>query len=152
MHTISRKHAAMGRNRRATLSLAANGFARVAVTLFFVVSSALVSASPMPADVSGTWNFAVDLGAGGQGNPVFALKQTGTVVTGTYEGPLGKHNITGKVTGTNIVIKLQVTRDDGPMTLTYSGKIESPTGMGGSVRVVKGAGGITGTWRASKKK
>lgn len=127
------------------------GLARVAVALVFVVSSTLGSASAFATDVTGTWAFSVDLGAGGQGSPVFALKQTGVRITGTYEGPLGKHPVTGRVTGTKIVINLKVTRDDGPLTLTYTGKIDAADAMSGSVSVMRGTGGMTGTWRAKKK-
>jgi hypothetical protein len=120
-------------------------------TAVVIVLSALVSVSAFATNVTGTWNFLVDLGAGGQGSPVFTLKQSGQQISGTYEGPLGKHNITGRVTGNTIVIKLQVTRDDGPMSLTYSGKIESATSMGGSVNVMRGTQGMRGTWRANKR-
>ena len=145
MRTIINKPKAMA-SRRAKL-----GLVRIAVLHVLLVSSALVSASTVATDVTGTWAFSVDLGAGGQGSPVFALKQTGVRITGTYEGPLGKHPVTGRVTGTKIVISLKVTRDDGPLTLTYTGKIDAADAMSGSVSVMRGTGGMNGTWRAKKK-
>jgi hypothetical protein len=151
MRTITNNHKATTSRRAKLCFLARINPARVALMLVFVASSTLVSASAAATDVTGTWNFSVDLGAGGQGTPVFALKQSGVQITGTYEGPLGKHNVTGRVTGTKIVINLKVTRDDGPVTLTYTGKIDNPNTMSGSVSVMRGTAGMTGTWRASKK-
>ena len=142
------RHSLRSTERRAPLRRSV----RLAAALVVVVVAGLTSAAAFATDVTGTWNFSVDLGGGGKGNPVFSLKQTGVQVTGTYEGPLGKHNVTGRVTGNTIVIKLAVTRDDGPVTLTYTGKIAAPDSMSGSVNVVRGGNAMTGTWRATRKK
>ena len=44
------------------------------------ISTALTSGS---ADISGTWNFSVDLDGGGHGDPTFVFKQEGEKLTGT---------------------------------------------------------------------
>ena len=54
-------------------------------------------------DISGTWNFSVDLDGGGHGNPTFVFKQEGEKLIGTYKGPLGEYKVTGSVTGAKAV-------------------------------------------------
>ena len=120
--------------------------------LLALSSAGLARASAYAVDVTGTWNFSVDLGAGGKGTPVFSLKQKGQQITGTYDGPLGKHNVTGHLSGAEITITLSVTRDDGPLTLTYTGKVDNADSMGGVVTVARGDNGMRGSWRASKQK
>ena len=49
-------------------------------------------------NVTGTWNFAVELDLG-SGEPVFVFKQDGERLTGTYEGVFGSAELTGTVKG-----------------------------------------------------
>jgi hypothetical protein len=136
--------------RKTRLAPGAIDFVRLAAALVLVVPSALVSVSGHATDVTGIWIFSVDLGAAGQASPMFTFKQSGQQITGTYEGQLGKHNITGRVNGNTIFIKLQISANDGPLTLAYTGKIDSPDSMSGSVNVLKGSTAMTGTWHATR--
>ena len=52
-------------------------------------------------DVSGTWNFVVNLDAG-SGEPVFVFMQDGEILTGSYEGTFGSASVTGTVMGDRI--------------------------------------------------
>src|SRR5262245_41002706 len=100
------------------------------------------------ADISGTWNFSVDLEEGGHGDPVFVFKQEGEKLTGTYSGPVGEHNVTGTVKGDKAVFGFEFTREGETFKATYTGTIESPTKMTGTVEF---SGGPKGKWTATKK-
>ena len=100
------------------------------------------------ADISGTWKFSVDLEDGSHGDPTFVFKQEGDKLTGTYSGPLGEYKVTGAVTGAKAVFGFDFTYDDAKEKITYTGNIESPTKMTGTVEFT---GGERGKWTATKK-
>src|SRR5215468_9116171 len=79
------------------------------------------------ADISGTWNFSVDLDSGGHGDPTFGCKQEGEKLAGTYNGPLGEYKVTGSVTGAKAVFGFDFKQDDMAGKATYTATIESPT-------------------------
>jgi hypothetical protein len=121
--------------------------------LAFIIS--LIAALPVctghtsgAADISGTWNFSVDLEDGGHGEPTFVFKQEGDKLTGTYNGPLGEYKVTGAVTGDKAVFGFDFNRDGQTGKATYTGSIESPTKMTGTVEFT---GGGRGKWTATKK-
>jgi hypothetical protein len=59
-----------------------------------------LSLSAAFADVSGNWNFAVEIAGVGGGNASVTMQQAADgVITGTYAGQLGNTNITGKAEG-----------------------------------------------------
>ena len=100
------------------------------------------------ADISGTWIFSVDLDSGGHGDPTFAFKQEGEKLTGTYNGPLGEYKVAGTVTGAKAVFGFDFTVDGQTGKATYTGTIESPTKMTGTVEF---SNGQRGKWTATKK-
>ena len=59
--------------------------------LFFLL---LLPLALLAADVTGTWDFSVDLDAG-SGNPTFTFKQSGEKLTGHYSGALGEADLAG---------------------------------------------------------
>ncbi len=93
-------------------------------------------------DVSGTWNFVVNLDAG-SGEPVFVLTQDGKTLTGTYEGAFGSAMLTGKITGDMIEFTFAA---EGAGTATYTGKIMGDM-MEGTCDYGDAGGG---TWTATK--
>ena len=99
-------------------------------------------------DISGTWNFSVDIEDGGHGDPTFVFKQEGEKLTGTYSGPLGEQTVTGTVKGDQAVFGFEFKNEDQTVKATYTGKIESPTKMTGAVEF---SGGPKGKWTATKK-
>ncbi len=111
---------------------------------------ALSSSSLMAgaADISGTWNFSVDLDEGGHGDPTFVFKQEGEMLTGTYSGPLGEQKVTGTVKGDQAVFEFEFKREDQTYKATYTGKIESAAKMTGTVEL---GGQAKGKWTATKK-
>jgi len=102
-------------------------------------------------DISGTWNFSVDLDGGGHGDPTFVFKQEGEKLTGTYKGPLGEYKVTGSVTGAKAVFGFEFKQDDMTGKATYTATIESPTKMKGTVEFSDNSGGERGKWTATKK-
>lgn len=129
---------------------------RKQLSLVFFIS--LIAAFPVftghtsgAADISGTWNFSVDLDGGGHGDPVFVFKQEGEKLTGTYNGPLGEYKVNGTVTGAKAVFGFDFKNDDMTGKATYTATIESPTKMTGTVEFIDSGGGERGKWTATKK-
>jgi hypothetical protein len=112
-----------------------------------MVLSLFVVAVLMAADVSGTWKFTVETDQG-RGNPEFTLKQDGEQLTGTYTGLFGKANVGGTVRGEKIEFQFKVDIEGQSMVVKYSGVVESPTRMKGTVEF--GDMG-SGTWTAMKQ-
>jgi hypothetical protein len=102
------------------------------------------------ADISGTWNFSVDLDNGSHGDPTFVFKQEGEKLTGTYKGPLGEYKVTGTVTGAKAVFGFDFTQEGVTGKATYTGTVENPTKMAGTVEFTGDARG-NGKWTATKK-
>jgi len=121
------------------------------LAFFFVFTAALPASTGFTsgaADISGTWNFSVDLDGGGHGEPTFVFKQEGDKLTGTYDGPLGQHKVTGTVTDAKAVFGFDFTYDGQKEKVTYTGNIESPAKMTGTVEF---SNGQRGKWTAAKK-
>jgi hypothetical protein len=108
---------------------------------------ALPAASAFASDVTGTWNFAVDLASGGHGDPVFVLQQSGSRISGRYNGPLGEQDVTGTIEGNKVTIELKVEGGSEGFTMIYSGNLETAGKMAGEVRR---GDRVTGKWLAVK--
>ena len=116
--------------------------------VFFTVVAMVIAALPAAAtDVTGTWSCTVQLDSG-TGTPTFVFKQEGEKLTGTYNGPLGEYKVTGTMTGAKAVFGFDFTQDGVTGKATYTGTIESPTKMTGTVEFT---GGERGKWAATKK-
>ena len=94
------------------------------------------------ADVTGKWEFQVDLGGQG-GSPTFTFKQTGERLTGKYTGALGEADLTGTVKSDAIEFKFTVKGDLGELTATYSGTISGDTMKGKTEYGQLGSGTFT---------
>src|SRR5215510_12941050 len=100
----------------------------VVALLLIILAASFGAANPRAgADISGTWNFSVDLDGGGHGDPTFVFKQEGEKLTGTYKGQLGEYNVTGSVTGDKAVFAFDFKNDDLTDKSTYTATIERPT-------------------------
>lgn len=110
-----------------------------------LVCACLIAATA--ADISGTWSFTVETQAG-TGNPVFVFEQQGEKLTGTYTGLLGKAQLNGTVKGDKIQFEFTASYEGQSIRCRYSGTIESPTRMKGTVEFAELG---TGTWTAEKK-
>lgn len=114
--------------------------------LFLLLTS--LSIALVAADVSGTWEAAVETSAG-SGTPTFVLKQEGSKLSGTYSGALGEAAVTGTVNGDQIEIIFEIAPQGDKIKVTYQGKISSETKMAGKLTI---PGLAEGTWTATKKK
>ncbi len=84
-------------------------------------------ASPVSAqvDMTGTWNFDVDV-QGQITNPSMTLQQNGTQITGTYSSPtLGDADVTGTVEGNRVTVTFEVDFGGQVGTVSYSGTVNS---------------------------
>jgi hypothetical protein len=73
-------------------------------------------------DVSGTWKLDVQLDAG-SGTATFIFKQEGEKITGTYEGVLGKADVTGTIK--EDAIEFSFTAQE--LEVQYKGKVTDDT-------------------------
>jgi len=115
------------------------GFGALFATAAFAVAQ-LASA----ADVTGTWIMAVETGAG-SGSPTFVLVQKGDALTGSYKGQLGEAQVTGTVTGNDVVIEYKVDAQGQVLAVKYTGKVDGNS-MSGKVSLGQlGEGTFKGT-------
>ena len=99
-------------------------------------------------DISGAWAFNVETAAG-SGTPSFVFTQEGEKLTGTYDGLLGKADVTGTVKGDQIDFKFNFSYSGQSGVAHYAGTIASATEMKGKVEI----GDLgDGTWTATKQK
>ena len=115
--------------------------------LLALAGAGIGRATATPADISGTLGLLVDLENGDHGDPTFVFKQDGDALTGTYDGPLGEHRVTGIVKETKAVFGFEFTRDGSTHKATYTGVIESETKMSGTLEI---SDGPKGKWTATR--
>lgn len=98
----------------------------------------------MFADLSGTWDFQVQLDQG-SGSATFDLKQDGEKLAGTYKGTFGEAPVSGTVKGDEFEFSFTV---QGSTQVSYKGKME-----GESLKGTCDYGGMAkGTFSAVRKK
>jgi hypothetical protein len=114
---------------------------------FLLLGLALFSVAAMAADITGTWNAAVETDAG-SGTPTFVFKQTGEQLTGTYSGALGEAKLTGTVKGNTAVWSFEASAGGDNVKVVYTGTMEGDNKMKGTIDF--GALG-KGTFTATKK-
>src|SRR5919197_4324262 len=106
-----------------------------------------LSAQSSRIDVTGRWTFTVQTDAG-SGTPTVTLKQEGEKLTGHYSSQnLGEADLIGTVKGQEIKFTFNADAQGTPLTVTYTGTIESRDSMKGSVDL----GGLAqGTFTAKR--
>lgn len=107
--------------------------------------------SSTPGDISGAWDFAVELDAGGTGNPTFTFKQEGEKLTGTYNGPLGEAPVAGMIKGMDVKFSYKVKYEGADLEGTYTGKLTGKDAMTGTVSFSGVSLSGSGKWTAKKK-
>lgn len=113
-----------------------------------VVLMLAAAALLLAADVTGTWDMAVEV-AGNAGGPTFVLKQTGSALTGKYSGALGEADVTGKVEGDKVEMTFFVSPQGDKVEVFYKGTVKPDGAMEGTVEI-PGLG--SGTFKGSKRK
>lgn len=122
---------------------------KLAIVGLALIISVVVTVRARPAfDISGTWQFSVDLENGGHGDPTFVFKQDKEALSGSYDGPLGQFNITGTIKDNKAVFGFEFTNEDQKHKATYTGTVESVTKMSGILEITDGP---KGKWTATKK-
>lgn len=97
-------------------------------------------------DLTGTWSFQVETGAG-SGTPTMTIKQDGGTLSGQYTGQLGEAPLTGTVKGNAVEISFDVSVEGTALHIVYSGTAEKDS-MKGTVTL----GDLgRGTFTAKKK-
>jgi hypothetical protein len=119
----------------------------LAIGLFTVLASG--GGAVQATDISGVWNFSVDVGDT-HGDPVFSFQQKGETLAGTVTNPRGTQAITGTVKGDRAVFGFEGGRGGGFLKAVYTGTVESPRRMTGTVEFSGDLEG-TGTWVATKR-
>jgi hypothetical protein len=110
----------------------------------FAMATFAVAQIASAADVTGTWIMAVETGAG-SGTPTFVLVQKGDALTGSYKGQLGEAQVTGTVTGDDVVIEYKVDAQGQTLAVKYTGKVAGNS-MSGKVSLGQfGEGTFKGT-------
>jgi hypothetical protein len=100
-----------------------------------------------PADMTGTWDLAVETAAG-PGHPVFAFKQQGDKLTGTYRGAFGEAPVTGTLQGASITFSIRVTAGGQDTVITYTGTVDGAAMKGKVTLGSFGDGTFTGKKQA----
>ncbi len=110
--------------------------------------AAAVSATLLAADVSGKWNFTVNLDFG-NGTPVFTFQQKGESLTGTYSGALSQADVKGTVKGNRIEFEFTGEYNGQQFAVRFTGTIQSDGTMKGEADY---GGMASGTWTAKRAK
>jgi len=92
------------------------------------------------ANISGKWNMKVETSAG-SGTPVFVLKQSGDLITGTYTGQLGEAEVKGTLKDKEIKLEFKA----GEIPVVYTGTVDGNTMKGKAVFGDMGEGTFTGS-------
>jgi hypothetical protein len=113
-----------------------------------ITFSAALSAQSSKTDVTGRWTFTVQTDAG-SGTPTVTLKQEGEKLTGHYSSQnLGEADLTGTVKGQEITFSFSADAQGTPLTVSYTGTVESKDSMKGTVDL----GGLAqGTFTAKRQ-
>ena len=98
------------------------------------LTALLAATSLFAGDVSGKWDFAIELDAG-SGNPAFEFQQKGEALSGTYTGMLGPAKLTGTVKGQNISFSFDAEFNGDKMRVVYEGTVDGDTKMKGTVKL-----------------
>lgn len=103
--------------------------------------------APTAVDISGSWLFTVETGAG-SGQPTFTFKQDGEKLTGTYSGAFGKANLKGTLKGSELSFSFTADAGGQSAEMTYTGKVLTKDSMSGTVQL----GGFgEGSWTGKRQ-
>ncbi|MXZ70096.1 MAG: hypothetical protein F4Z04_01105 [Acidobacteria bacterium] len=121
---------------------AARRLVSAAIALLLVPAFVGTRATAVQVDITGTWDFVVELDIGG-GEPVFVFEQDGEELTGTYQGTFGTADVTGTVTGNRIEFRF----GGEAARAVYVGTVDGDTMQG-----TCDYGGVgEGTWEAKRR-
>lgn len=118
---------------------------------FALIFLCAMATSAVAADVSiaGKWNVSTSV-AGNEGSMVCTFTQKETTLTGTCTGDDGDHAVAGKVEGNKVSWTYKAEYNGQPLTLAFSGNVNSDTKFSGTLDV--DPMGVTGDFTARRAK
>ncbi len=99
-----------------------------------LAATAAVTQAAETASVAGKWNLHYNI-SGYEGDLDCTFNQNDKDVTGTCKGEQGSVSVTGKVDDTNVTLQYKTEYNGEELTVVYTGKLESPTKIAGTVNV-----------------
>lgn len=88
-----------------------------------------------PASVAGTWNLALNV-QGNSGTPTCTFKQEAEKVSGSCSTPGGgQADVSGEVADTKLTFRYVIDWEGQPLTLIFSGTLDTETTMKGDIDV-----------------
>ena len=126
---------------------------RLAVGMAALVVAAITMgfsvAAQAPADVAGDWALTVDTDGGGVTTPSVMLEQNGSELTGHYSSEtLGEADVTGSVTGNEVMFSLSASAQGYDIDVTYTGTLQDDGTLSGQIDL----GGLGGGTFTGKKR
>ena len=111
------------------------------VTAAMILSGGSVQAQDTPPNLTGSWRFTVNTGAG-SGTPTVVLKQQGDTLTGSYSSEIfGQQQIKGTVKGREFNLSFNANIQGTALTVTYTGTIASADSLNGQVSLGEAGNG-----------
>jgi hypothetical protein len=111
------------------------------VTAAVILSGGSVQAQDTPPNLTGTWRFTVNTGAG-SGTPTVTLKQQGDTLTGSYSSQIfGEQQIKGTVKGREFNFSFNANIQGTALTVTYTGTIATADSLNGQVNLGEAGNG-----------
>jgi len=109
-----------------------------------------IGGTAMAADttLAGSWKIHTDI-AGNEGDQVCSFAQKDTALSGSCKGDDGgSHDLTGKIDGKKVTWQYKSEYNGDPLTLVFTGTVDSDSSFSGAVDVQPM--GIDGTFTAKK--
>ena len=111
------------------------------VTAAMILSGGSVQAQDTPPNLTGTWRFNVNTGAG-SGTPTVVLKQQGDTLSGSYSSQIfGEQQIKGTVKGREFNFSFNANIQGTALTVTYTGTIATADSLNGQVSLGEAGNG-----------
>jgi hypothetical protein len=107
-----------------------------------------VFASHGPASVAGSWTLSTNV-QGNTGSPTCTFKEDAGKITGTCSAPNNTQSeVSGEVTDTKVTFRYNIEWEGNPLTLVFTGTLDSDTTMKGTMEVQPM--GVPGEFTAKK--
>jgi hypothetical protein len=118
------------------------------MTVLLLLLLPVWASSGGPASVAGSWTLATNV-QGNTGSPSCTFKQDAEKITGTCSAPNNTQSeVTGEVTDANVTFRYTIEWDGNPLTLVFTGTLDSDTTMKGTIDVQPM--GVPGEFTAKK--
>lgn len=118
------------------------------MTFWLLLLLPVFASSSAPASVAGSWSLATNV-QGNTSTPSCTFKQDGEKITGSCSAPNNTpSDVTGEVTDTKVTFRYVIEWEGQPLTLVFTGTLDSDTTMKGTIEVQPM--GVPGEFTATK--